>query len=334
MTDFSRWRLRHEAIPGEFPYSVVVWCTAPDGSPRVAIRAEPYDEQIAVWDTEAGTREADLIARDRQLWLEGASACFTTGDNGEVMAIAEHSILGLWDRTTGRPLTILGEHPDGINAMAVLPGPRLVTCGDDSQVLIWDLTPGDPVALAGHREEVEAAAVFTHDGVTRLATGGYDGLVIIWDLATGTEVRRFDLGNFVLSLAVLPRENRVWLLAGCHNTGIHRLDPDTGEVPWQAERSDEVEHVVVGTDPSGQSRVVGAGLGDVLIWDPDQPELEFTIPMPDSLTYPVSYRRGVLTLRTPNGWQCLELVPEDLVDGGGGEPDGDRDLIADSHPRL
>jgi hypothetical protein len=89
-----------------------------------------------------------------------------------------------------------------VRAVAVLPGGRVATGGQDGRVLAWDpAAPGaGPAELGRHDGQVWAMAVMA-DG--RVVTGGDDRRVLVWDLARiGTSV--VQLGCSVTALAAAP----------------------------------------------------------------------------------------------------------------------------------
>ena len=91
----------------------------------------------------------------------------------------------------GGPLERILQGDHTIKAMAVTAdGQRIVSCGDDNTVRVWDLASGRlERTLEGPTGGVRAVAV-TADG-QRIVSGGGDGTVRVWDLASGTEVARW-----------------------------------------------------------------------------------------------------------------------------------------------
>jgi WD40 repeat protein len=96
--------------------------------------------------------------------------------------------LRLWDAASGRELSRLEGHQDGVNSVAFSPdGTRLASGGNDGTVRLWDAASGRELwRLEGHQGGVRSVA-FSPDG-TRLASGGDDGTVRLWDAASGQPV--------------------------------------------------------------------------------------------------------------------------------------------------
>ena len=95
--------------------------------------------------------------------------------------------------------------------MAVLPDGRVVTGGDDGQVLVWDPAArrADPVKLGGdygpvkHDGPVYAVAVLPGG---RVVTGGYDKRLLVWNPAD-PDAAPAELGRHdgpVYGVAALP----------------------------------------------------------------------------------------------------------------------------------
>jgi cytochrome c len=79
---------------------------------------------------------------------------------------------------------VLRFHEGAVNAVAILPGGRIATSGEDTRIALW--TPGRPApdtVLVGHSGPVAAIAV-SPDG-TSIATASWDRTVRLWPLAGG-----------------------------------------------------------------------------------------------------------------------------------------------------
>jgi cytochrome c len=124
------------------------------------------------------------------LSVQPALADRLEGHGGPVMDVAiagettltasfDYSV-GLWRRDG--PLWLDG-HRAAVNAVAVLPGGRAASGGDDFAVIVWDLATGDVAArLDGHAGKVMDVAV--SEGGT-LASASWDGTLRLWDAERG-----------------------------------------------------------------------------------------------------------------------------------------------------
>jgi WD40 repeat protein len=85
-----------------------------------------------------------------------------------------------------QPLIISDAHAGFVGDLVFSPrGTRILSCGWDSSVRIWDAASGERVMdLQGHQHSVWSVA-WSPDG-QRLATGDDHGVIKIWDASTGT----------------------------------------------------------------------------------------------------------------------------------------------------
>jgi len=118
------------------------------------------------------------------------------GHGGPVRALAiapdgEHAVSGSFDTSAIRwslkrnvAEQVLRFHDGAVNAVAYLPGGRVVTAGADAHIALW--TPGKPApdaVLDGHKAPIADIAV-SPDG-KMLASASWDRSVRLWPLAGG-----------------------------------------------------------------------------------------------------------------------------------------------------
>ena len=74
-------------------------------------------------------------------------------------------------------------------------GKKLVSCGDDKIVTIWDVTTGEPIGShpAGHTRAVMQVEFIDADAVV---SSSDDGTTRAWDVATGTYKAEFEGDKF------------------------------------------------------------------------------------------------------------------------------------------
>ncbi|MBM4091917.1 MAG: hypothetical protein FJ276_21175 [Planctomycetes bacterium] len=166
-------------------------------------------------------------------------------------------------------------HSGVVTSVAFSPdGTRMVTCGEDAIVVLWDVADRTPRhILDEHRGGVEQVA-FSHDGAL-LASAGRDGRVIIWDAASG-QPRRTLAGRTgpVSCVAWHPAENRVAYveLSGL----VHVINVDDDAAPAEPSPTNtEVRAMTWSGD--GQLLLMG-GDKEVLAWAADTREVRFTLP--------------------------------------------------------
>jgi WD40 repeat protein len=222
----------------------------------------------------------------RQLWMQAAELAeddLAEQFRSRLQSRPGPGLVPRWTtRRASRALSgELGRHHGPVWAVAVLPGGRVVTGGDDRRVLVWDpAAPGaGPAELGRHDGAVQAVAALA-DG--RVVTGGSDGRVLVWDPAVPgagpAELGRYDGGVQPVpdaepfaaavhaSVAALA-DGRV--VTGGSDGRVLVWDPAVpGAGPAELGRHDGVSAVAALAD----GRVVTGGSdGRVLVWDPAAP---------------------------------------------------------------
>jgi len=184
------------------------------------------DRKVILWDVDDPAHSAQVATLTQprlgasRRWRIGDLAIRAVGfsPNGQLLASgsSRRKTVILWDVTDpARPdllATLTHPHPDrrnldpeaGVNAVAFSPDGRLLACGCNKTVVLWDVTaPARPVQLASaaHRGWVKAAR-FSPDG-RLLATGAVDGKnpAILWNVADPQRPER---------IAVIQPQRRDW----------------------------------------------------------------------------------------------------------------------------
>jgi WD40 repeat protein len=209
-----------------------------------ALLNDADDITLALW--EAGTESlTPLVGHGHRLKLDSVAV---SSDAGQVLVgglvwpsrnLWGHSMLGLWDLTTGRLLQATAlSRDDRIASLVSLPeGVRAVLSGP-SGLRLWDAATGQTVRKLPVSRGYRLA--FSADG-SRLATD--DRAVELWDVVAGTLLRTFDAGAHpVTSVALSPDGARI--AAGSSEGRVRVWDADTGALvhtfdvswAWQLKR--------------------------------------------------------------------------------------------------
>src|SRR5215218_9051412 len=141
---------------------------------------------------------ASFVVAGSLVWLVSAvpAAAQLRGHGGPVRAVAvspdgAHAISGSFDSSAIRwslprnaAEQVLRFHNSAVNAVALLPGGRAVTGGEDGRIAVWNVGEQQPTTvLEGHTAPVVALAV--SPDAAFLASASWDGTVRLCPLAGG-----------------------------------------------------------------------------------------------------------------------------------------------------
>lgn len=128
----------------------------------------------------------------------------------------------LWDRRSGRALSVTRWHDGAVNALAPLPGGGFASAGEDGRIALWPPAPGDqPLrVLTGH--EARIAGLSPGPG-GRLGSAAWDGTARLWDADGTARVLEGHRGNVN---AIVFRADGMPVTAGFD--GTVRGWPDSG----------------------------------------------------------------------------------------------------------
>jgi WD40 repeat protein/tRNA A-37 threonylcarbamoyl transferase component Bud32 len=214
------------------------------------------------------------------------------------------------------PHTTLRGHAASVNGVALSPdGKRVVSCGGDATVKVWDVATGrNTRTLKGHTGVI-GKIVLSLDG-RRIVTGSDDKTVKVWDADTGQDLWTlaghtraitgvavsFD-GKRVVSSS-LDKTAKVWDADTGHNTRTFKghtdaisgvaLSPDGKRVVsssldktvkvWEADTGKEILTLndtagvfSMALSPDGRRIVTGTADGTAKVWDVDTRQRTLTL---------------------------------------------------------
>ncbi|WP_205370627.1 WD40 repeat domain-containing serine/threonine-protein kinase [Thermoleptolyngbya sp. PKUAC-SCTB121] len=155
-------------------------------------------------------------------------------------------------------------HTGFINHAVFTPdGQRLITCGADHQIILWDVATGQPLrTLKGHSSYVNAV-VLSGNGQT-LASGGADNQILIWDLPSGT-IRHTLVGhtNAVNALTIASDGT---LISGSADGTVRTWNLTTGQPIHTLEEHDGFINAIA-VSPDARTIVSGGTDITLMVWD-------------------------------------------------------------------
>jgi WD40 repeat protein/serine/threonine protein kinase len=174
---------------------------SPDG--RYFVTSE--DTLVGIYDATSGLRVLTL----ENVAYKGKMVEFTP-NSGQLVAIYNYLLPGLFDAETGELLMKYVGHFGGVSALAISPdGWLLASGGTDGMIKVWDVASGEEIGtLEIHAGEIYDLE-FSPDG-SQLASSSQDGRVILWDV--GTRQPAFNLVKnqpAVVSLSFSPDGKRL-----------------------------------------------------------------------------------------------------------------------------
>jgi len=178
-----------------------------------------------------------------------------------LLAIAIGMVLGASDVEVFAQLG----HNDVIPSIAVSPdGKRLVSCGWDKLIKIWDIETGREIkTLSGHEGWVWSVC-YSPDS-RHVLSGAADGTMRLWDVTTG-HVQRVFYGHTHQVLAVTFTPDGKYALSGSGDETIKMWDVSTGEeLKTFAGHHDMVRALAV--SPDGRYAVSSGYDKQVIVWD-------------------------------------------------------------------
>lgn len=144
---------------------------SPDG---VLVASADRSAGLFVWEAETGRLYLSLTDHT------AAIRSIAWRDDSNVLASAsEDGTVKLWDMVQGKAIKSISAHGGGATAVAFDHQGRLVTCGFDRQVKLWDAA-GNPVRSFPAMPEQALEVAITHDG-KQVIGGDWTGKVVAWN---------------------------------------------------------------------------------------------------------------------------------------------------------
>jgi mono/diheme cytochrome c family protein len=170
---------------GELAYDIrkhTDWIMAVEFSPDgVLLATGDRSAGLAVWEADTG-REFYLL-NDHKGAINDVS---WRSDSNMLASASEDGTIKLWDMNSGTAVKSIDAHPGGVAAIDFTQDGRLVSCGRDGLVRLWDVS-GKKLMEFPRMPDLPLEVALTHDG-NRVIAGDFSGQTVVWNTSDGKSV--------------------------------------------------------------------------------------------------------------------------------------------------
>ena len=175
----------YSTTDGELMYEVTKhtdWVYSLEFSPdSVLLATADRNGGMFVWEAYTGREYLSLRGHG------GAITDVTWRDDSNVLASAsEDGSVRLWEMESGGQIKNWGAHSGGVLSLEFTHDSRLVSCGRDRVVKVWDQNGSQQRAFEAFTD-LALKTTFNHDG-SRVIAGDWSGEVRVWNTADGNHV--------------------------------------------------------------------------------------------------------------------------------------------------
>ena len=183
------------------------WVTAVEFSPDSKYLASgDRNGGLVLWESATGLELFNLPGH------KGAITALTWRRDSEmVVSASEDGTLKLWKATDGAALKNIPAHPGGVLSASFAPDGRVVSCGRDNKVQIWDLA-GKNLATPAFKGDLPNRVTFNDDG-TKVVGSDWTGKVFVWNAKSGQSLGELEANPPTLNERVRRDVQRIAALA-------------------------------------------------------------------------------------------------------------------------
>ena len=179
------------------------WVTAVAFSPNGEFLATgDRNGGISVWDPENAQEIFTLPGHKT-----GVTALSWRGDSKILASSAEDETVKTWEMQEGKQVRTWNAHPGGALFVNYTHDGRLVSCGRDRKVTVWD-GQGARVRSLESFTNIALRCVFSHDGARVVGTD-FEGRVAVWNAKDGKRLSELDANPAPLAERLAAAEKRV-----------------------------------------------------------------------------------------------------------------------------
>jgi WD40 repeat protein len=140
---------------------------------------------ISIWDPESA-QELFTLAGHKS----AVTALSWRGDSKLLASSSEDGTVKLWEMEEGKQAKSWAAHPGGVLSVNYAHADRLVTCGRDNAVTLWEGS-GKKLRELEKCCDLPLRASFTADG-ERVFASDFEGRVIVWQVKDGKRTGSLD----------------------------------------------------------------------------------------------------------------------------------------------
>jgi hypothetical protein len=162
------------------------WVTAVEFSPdNKYLASADRTGGVALWEAGSGHELFTLVGHKAAI-----TAIAWRADSEMLLSASEDGTVKLWKASDGTAVRSFNAHPGGVLAARFSPEGRIVSCGRDNKVQIWETT-GKNVRALPFAGDLPTRVSFNDDG-KRVIASDWKGRVFVWDAATGKSLAELD----------------------------------------------------------------------------------------------------------------------------------------------
>jgi hypothetical protein len=152
-----------------------------------SIEYSPDGVLLATGDRSSGLYIWEAFTGREYFSLRAHTAAITDvswrADSNLLASCSEDTTVRLWEMENGGNIKGWGAHGGGVEAVKFTRDGRLVSCGRDQVVRVWDQN-GAQQRVFEALPDVALRAIFSHDG-NRVIAGDWSGQIRVWETADG-----------------------------------------------------------------------------------------------------------------------------------------------------